>query len=264
MPTWTFSFLLFRFAVWRIFWHLFITWNQDAKSHKSFKSILGQFNKNSSLLQASLRYLNVFDVLYDIVCIAFCVSLDLCVTINPPTFWGELGSTVLSNMQRFESSTCSYCAFDTPGREETWKSHRNELEAYIYIYIHCKAVSRRQSDGLFMPFLQRIMENSADQLKTTAILFFCACPHVKMILSLICYQPLDLPPFATLATDQITVTWSCIVPHHLGNRLNKIIWVQGHFVGQEWCFLGRFTSLYPSTTRYVIYTCLAFFVQGTY
>lgn len=134
MPTWTFSFLLFRFAVWRIFWHLFITWNQDAKSHKSFKSILGQFNKNSSLLQASLRYLNVFDVLYDIVCIAFCVSLDLCVTINPPTFWGELGSTVLSNMQRFESSTCSYCAFDTPGREETWKSHRNELEAYIYIY----------------------------------------------------------------------------------------------------------------------------------
>lgn len=96
----------------------------------------------------------------------------------------------------------------------------------IYIYIHCKAVSRRQSDGLFMPFLQRIMENSADQLKTTAILFFCACPHVKMILSLICYQPLDLPPFATLATDQITVTWSCIVPHHLGNRLNKIIWVR--------------------------------------
>lgn len=135
MPTWTFSFLLFRFAVWRIFWHLFITWNQDAKSHKSFKSILGQFNKNSSLLQASLRYLNVFDVLYDIVCIAFCVSLDLCVTINPPTFWGEFGSTVLSNMQRFESSTCSYCAFDTPGREETWKSHRNELEAYTYIYI---------------------------------------------------------------------------------------------------------------------------------
>jgi len=30
----------------------------------------------------------------------------------------ELGSTVLSNMQRFESSTCSYCAFDTPGRED--------------------------------------------------------------------------------------------------------------------------------------------------
>lgn len=46
------------------------------------------------------------------------------------------------------------------------------------------------------------------------------------VLSLICYQPLDLPPFATLATDQITVTWSCIVPHHLRNRLDRIIWVR--------------------------------------
>eukprot|EP00913_Durusdinium_trenchii_P030929 g28968.t1 len=29
----------------------------------------------------------------------------------------ELGSTLTSHMQRFESAHCSYCAFDTPGRE---------------------------------------------------------------------------------------------------------------------------------------------------
>ncbi|CAK9059415.1 Elongation factor 1-alpha (EF-1-alpha) (14 nm filament-associated protein) [Durusdinium trenchii] len=30
----------------------------------------------------------------------------------------ELGSTLTSHMQRFESAHCSYCAFDTPGRED--------------------------------------------------------------------------------------------------------------------------------------------------
>lgn len=35
----------------------------------------------------------------------------------------ELGSTVLSSMQRFESSNCSYCAFDTPGRQDLARNY---------------------------------------------------------------------------------------------------------------------------------------------
>ncbi len=79
-------------------------------------------------------------------------------------------------------------------------------------YIHCMAVFLAK----WRPFLQKIMEKSADQLKTTAIVFFCTCPYwCEDDLSLICYQPLDLLPWVchfiiTLSTGQITVTWSWI------------------------------------------------------
>lgn len=94
----------------------------------------------------------------------------------------------------------------------------------IYIYI-----ARQFHGGKVTAFSCLFCRKSwkIPQISWKRPLFFFLCMSTREDdLSLICYQPLDLPPFATLATDQITVTWSCIVPHHLGNRLNKIIWVR--------------------------------------